>query len=192
MTRPDTRQRLLDAGLAVIHRHGFAATGVQAIAEAAGVPKGSFYNYFNSKEAFGVAVIDAYEARLAHAFALLGDTAQPPRRRLHGHFAALRDELAANRFAFGCFVANMAAEAASISEPLRLRLQHLLSQWSAALVEALAAAQAVGELRGGLAPDILADVLLDGWSGAIQRSKVDRSGRPLDSFAALLGQVVPP
>jgi len=65
---PEVRHRLLAAGLDLVHSRGFAASGVKDITDAAGVPKGSFYAYFPSKEAFGAAVLDHYwsdiEARL--------------------------------------------------------------------------------------------------------------------------------
>ena len=60
MARPNVRERLLDAGVEIFHRCGFNGCGVQEITEAAGVPKGSFYNHFASKEALGAAVLDRY------------------------------------------------------------------------------------------------------------------------------------
>src|SRR6516162_778949 len=51
MAKANVRERLLDAGLETLHRRGFNGCGVQEITEAAGVPKGSFYNHFESKEA---------------------------------------------------------------------------------------------------------------------------------------------
>src|SRR5690349_19908012 len=65
---PDVRRRLLDAGLALVHAHGFAASGIKDITDAAGVPNGSFCAYFASKEAFAAAILVYYwseiEARI--------------------------------------------------------------------------------------------------------------------------------
>ncbi len=61
--KPDTRSNLIQAGLQMIHAEGYSASGIQGIVERADVPKGSFYTYFDSKEAFGVEVIDAYSAQ---------------------------------------------------------------------------------------------------------------------------------
>jgi|SRR6516164_4874142 TetR/AcrR family transcriptional repressor of nem operon len=60
MAKINVRERLLDAGLETLHRCGFNGCGVQEIAETAGVPKGSFYNHFESKEALGAAVLERY------------------------------------------------------------------------------------------------------------------------------------
>jgi len=60
MARPGKKAELVEAGLDLLHRRGFSATSVADIAEAAGVPKGSFYNHFKSKDDFGSAVLDLY------------------------------------------------------------------------------------------------------------------------------------
>ncbi|MEA3087540.1 MAG: TetR/AcrR family transcriptional regulator, transcriptional repressor for nem operon, partial [Paraburkholderia sp.] len=56
----DFREKLLEAGVALFAETGYHGTGVKDIVERAGVPKGSFYNYFESKEAFGAAILDHY------------------------------------------------------------------------------------------------------------------------------------
>ena len=60
MARLNVREQLLSAGLDTLHRRGFNATSVQDITEAAGVPKGSFYNHFESKEALGAEAVVRY------------------------------------------------------------------------------------------------------------------------------------
>jgi len=52
----NTRKRIIETGAAIIHRKGFNHTGIQEILNAAKVPKGSFYNYFKSKEDFGLQI----------------------------------------------------------------------------------------------------------------------------------------
>jgi AcrR family transcriptional regulator len=53
-------ERLLAAGLDLFLRQGYNGTGIQQSTDQAGVPKGSFYNHFASKEAFGAAIVDLY------------------------------------------------------------------------------------------------------------------------------------
>ena len=57
---PNTRENLIRVGVGMLHESGYAATGIKEIVDAAGVPKGSFYNHFESKEAFGKEVVDFY------------------------------------------------------------------------------------------------------------------------------------
>ena len=61
--KADTPSNLVEAGLQMIHAQGYAATGIQSIVEYANVPKGSFYNHFTSKEAFGADVVAAFSDR---------------------------------------------------------------------------------------------------------------------------------
>ena len=85
-SNPEVRKRLLAAGLDLIHLRGFAASGVKEITDAAGVPKGSFYAYFPSKEAFASAILDAF------------NRAHEPKKLVFfhgGHFDAyVRDQVA--------------------------------------------------------------------------------------------------
>src|SRR5262249_24318548 len=69
--RPGLREQLLAAGLATFHERGFNATSVQDITDAAGAPKGSFYNHFESKEALAAEAVRRYAERGRKRFALL-------------------------------------------------------------------------------------------------------------------------
>ena len=62
MPRLNTREEIVQAGLKCLVEKGFNAVGVQEITDAAGVPKGSFYNHFESKEALGVEIVERYGA----------------------------------------------------------------------------------------------------------------------------------
>jgi len=56
----DTREALLRAGMLMLTESGFIRSGIDPILKSVGVPKGSFYHYFSSKEAFGLAVLARY------------------------------------------------------------------------------------------------------------------------------------
>src|SRR4029079_13041520 len=108
---PETRSRLLEKGGDLVSTRGFNATGVQEITAAAGVPKGSFYNYFDSKEAFAVAVLTEYsEAVVAEYWAILNQHVTPAFARTARYFAGLADFHERRRYAVGCLIGNMALE----------------------------------------------------------------------------------
>ena len=98
------RQRLLDAGLGLVHARGFAASGVKDVTDVAGVPKGSFYAYFPSKEEFGAAILNHYwsdiEARLLPILEANG----PARKLIIRFFLALTDDHESEDFLLGCLV----------------------------------------------------------------------------------------
>ncbi len=60
MNTKSTRDHLLDVGVELMHRNGYKATGLTEILQAAGVPKGSFYHHFGSKEDFAAAALEKY------------------------------------------------------------------------------------------------------------------------------------
>ena len=81
-----TKAALVDAGTQLILEQGYHHTGIQEVLQAAGVPKGSFYYYFPSKEAFGREVIAQFAAAYVERLERwLGETTQSPLTRLHRH-----------------------------------------------------------------------------------------------------------
>ena len=87
--KPNVRDQLLDTGLQLLHERGFNATSVQDITEAAGVPKGSFYNHFESKEDLGAEVVLRYLESSNETQAVLRDPELSPHARLRKYFEGL-------------------------------------------------------------------------------------------------------
>ncbi len=180
---PDVRNRLLAAGLDLVHARGFSASGVKDITDAAGVPKGSFYAYFPSKEAFAAAILEHYwadiEARLLPILAADGSAQE----RITCFFHALADEHEAGDFLLGCLIGNLSLELGGSSEPVRTELMRILDRWDAAVTECVRSGQRrSGGIRRDLAADELASRLIEAWEGAALRGKVTRSRAPYDRF----------
>src|ERR1700682_584956 len=86
-TTHSTKQRLLDAGLAMLLKHGYNDLGIQALLEATDTPKGSFYHHFKDKEDFALEVIDQYMGQVHAALDVcLGDKGRPPLDRVRRFF----------------------------------------------------------------------------------------------------------
>jgi TetR/AcrR family transcriptional repressor of nem operon len=180
---PETRSRLLKKGGDLVSTRGFNATGVQEITAAAGVPKGSFYNYFDSKEAFAVAVLTEYwDSVVATYGPILADHNMAPLARIARYFAGLAEFHERRRYAVGCLIGNMALEVTPTSEDVRIKLAAIYREWSAAITSCLREAQENGELPAGKDPGQLAVALIDTFEGAVMRAKVERSRAPFDSF----------
>lgn len=183
---PDVRPRLLAAGLALMQRSGFAGAGVREITEGAGVPKGSFYSYFPSKERFAVAVLRRYwEPIDRELLPGLTDTAHAPRERLVHFFRALGDEHEAQGFLLGCFVGRASLELAGSSDVARAELAAILDQWDTAVAGCISEAQRAGQVRRGADPAALAAVVVEAWQGAVLRGKIDRTRLAYDRFENL-------
>jgi TetR/AcrR family transcriptional repressor of nem operon len=173
------RNEIVVAALEQFHAHGYNAAGVKTITDAAGVPKGSFYNHFDSKETLAVEVLRVYgEGRLDE----LLNGADEPLARLRAHFETLRDQVVRHEFTRGCLLGNFGAEIADHSEVIRDGVAEGFRQWVAAISAALAQAQRDGAVRAGLDPETTARFLLNAWEGTLLRARADRSAEALDTF----------
>lgn len=185
MPNPNVRDKLLAAGLETMHRHGFNGCSVQDITQVASVPKGSFYNHFESKEALGAEVIDLYWQKAAASLRILSDEALPPLARLKRYFDALA-ELNSLSYAQGCLLGNFGAELSEQSRLVRDRLSSLIAGWTRAIECCVRDAQLVGEVRTDIDAAVLAAFLVNAWEGTVLRSKIDRDGRAIAQFSTVV------
>jgi TetR/AcrR family transcriptional regulator, transcriptional repressor for nem operon len=176
MTKPGQRDLLIDAAARLFHENGFGATGARDIAEAAGVPTGSFTNHFRSKEALGVAALDRYFARLAAMMAAtLGDVERAPAERLDAYFDLVSAKMAETGWRIGCLIPDLATELAARSDIVRDRLLSVM-QAQVASFEAV-----LRELVQDDADDVAAFCMF-AWHGTLLRMKVERDPAPIEQF----------
>lgn len=182
MPRESLKEPILAAALKVLQQKGFNATGVQDITEAAGVPKGSFYNHFESKEALGIEVLERYWQAGLNSLKILEDTDVAPVGRLKAYFHKLNLRARKLDYRYGCFIGNLGAEMSDQSPVFRKRLATIFGVWSRAIEACVREAQADGSLRRDLDAKTIASFLLNSWEGALLRSKVDHGWGPLGEF----------
>jgi TetR/AcrR family transcriptional repressor of nem operon len=183
---PEVRKRLLAAGLALIQLRGFAASGVKDITDAAGVPKGSFYAYFPSKEAFAAAILEHHWSDIETRLIPILEEGGLAQERITRFFHALADEHEAGDFLLGCLIGNLSLELGGSSEPVRAELVRILGGWNEALTACVRSGQGdTGNVRADLDAAELASLLVEAWEGAALRGKVTRSRLPYDRFEAV-------
>ncbi|MEK8093747.1 TetR family transcriptional regulator C-terminal domain-containing protein [Methylocystis sp. IM3] len=186
----DARKRLLDKGVAMMLAGGYHGTGLADILKAANVPKGSFYYYFASKEEFGAQAIEHYLAPfLRRLNERLADPSLNGLQALVAYFRDLAQELEANDFSGGCLLGNLMGEIGDSSPAARAALKKAVDRYRDLMAQGLARAQAEGAVRRDRDARAMADLLFDGWQGALLRMKIERSAEPLKSFveSTLLG-----
>jgi TetR/AcrR family transcriptional regulator, transcriptional repressor for nem operon len=180
----DLRTRLLDQGVALLTEKGYHGSGLQELVQSVGVPKGSFYNYFPSKEAFSAEVVAHYIApfirRLDHHLAREELTA---REALGAYFEELIDDAQRNDFKGGCLLGNLIGEVGEASGVRQASLRAAVHRYRDKLREGLFRAQREGSLRKDLDATEMADLLVNCWQGALLRMKVERSAAPLRQFS---------
>ncbi len=178
-----TREHLIEIGLERIHKIGYAATGVKEILDLAGVPKGSFYHYFPSKEAFAQEVLERYGSREAQRLeTILGDDKLPPLKRLRKYFNELISVYGQNGPVRGCLFGNMSVEVAEHSSAIQSLLSSAFGSWQQAIAVLLRSAVDQGDLPRSTKVDELASFLLNSYEGALVRSKAEKSDQPLETF----------
>lgn len=183
MTKEDTKAKIMAVGARIVHEKGFNNTGIQEILKAAGVPKGSFYFYFKSKEHFGLELIDFYLTVIREGTGRhFGDPDASPLKSLRDFF----DELTAIHLERGCKagcpVGNIAQEMADLSDAIREKTEHAFNQMKQGIKRCLEAAQAAGEIDPDTDCDDTADFILNSWEGALLRMKAQGDVKPLKIF----------
>ena len=186
MKRIHSKDEILQVGLDIILSKGFNATGVEAILKQANVPKGSFYNFFSSKEEFGLAIIDKYVAETGEHFgAIFNDESLPPLERVKKSFESRIWRFEGNDCTKGCLIGNLSLEMSDQYERVRERLEQALQGWAKALSRLLLQAQKEKTIPEDLDPEMLAENLISSFQGALLRSKVKKSPEPLKNFIYL-------
>jgi len=188
MARPvnlEVRSRLLSIGSQVVHSHGFNGCGVQDITLAAGIPKGSFYSYFASKEDFAAEILEECWGSIERRHGpIFYDARVRPLERISQFFHALVLEHAGHNFTLGCLIGNLALEMSGGSEQMRARLVDVLARWEGLLASCLREAQQRRELPEDRDPQMLASLMVEAWEGAVMRGKIEQSSGPFQRFEA--------
>jgi len=182
---------ILEKGGELVHKKRFNNTGIKEILEAAGVPKGSFYHYFESKEAFGLGLLDYYSGFfVSKAEECPTDSSVSPMERLKklfDHFLSLFESCGCS---MGCPIGNLAQEMGDLSETFRIRLEEIFLMMKASIVKVLTEAKQAGELADTIDVAASADFIINSWEGAITRMKVQKSIEPLKLFDRMIFECI--
>ena len=173
----DTREALLRSGMEMLTEQGFATTGIDAVLKRINVPKGSFYNYFKNKEAFGQEVLQQYALyfarKLDHCF--LNEQVSPM-QRISDFVEDAKSGMIKHEFRRGCLVGNLGQEIVVLPHSFRCELENILLDWQGRL------AVQQGQVHPDSDCDELAAFFWIGWEGAVLRAKLTQDVSPLDTF----------
>lgn len=181
----DTREHLLETGERLCMHRGFTGMGLSELLKTAEVPKGSFYHYFRSKEAFGVALLErhyaGYHQRLAAHFTS-GEGNY--RDRLLAYYQHTLTQFCQQGIISGCLTVKLSAEVCDLSETMREAMDKGASGIIALLADALERGRDERSLTFTGAALTQAQVLYALWLGANLQAKISRSAVPLESALA--------
>lgn len=181
----DTRALLIRSGVEVLTESGFAAAGIDGILKKVGVPKGSFYHYFKSKEDFGQVVIDNYASYFAAKLdKCLLDESIAPLQRIVKFADEAKQGIIKFEFKRGCLVGNLGQEVAILPDSYRLVLQNIFAVWESKMQTCLETAKQQGDIKQSINCVQQAEYFWIGWEGAVMRARLVQSVQPLDLYIA--------
>jgi TetR/AcrR family transcriptional repressor of nem operon len=177
-----TKQRLLDAGMAMLLKHGYHDLGIQALLEATETPKGSFYHHFRDKEDFALQVIEQYMGYVhAGLDACLGDESRPPLRRVRRFFEMTLQSYKKEGY-LGCLLGGLGQELSGVSDVFRRKVEECFSEIARRIAVCLEEARKKGEIPADSNPRRMAGLLVDCWEGAALRSRLRGDPAPLTAM----------
>ncbi|WP_250518995.1 TetR/AcrR family transcriptional regulator [Caballeronia sp. ATUFL_M1_KS5A] len=192
-TSTETREMLIRTGLEMLSERGLGATGIEQVLKKCGVPKGSFYYYFSSKNAFGHEVIDRYDAlwrrRLDRIFL---DASVTARQRVETYIADSIEGLRKFQYRRGCLIGNVAAELSGLDDSFRHKITAILDGWKNIVARCVQDGIDGREFRSDIEAGEIAEFFWTAWEGAILRAKLDQSPRHLEAFGRLFLQMTEP
>ncbi len=178
---PTTKDRILEAGAEIIHQKGYNHTGIQEVLNAAKVPKGSFYNYFKSKEDFGLQIIDRFQSQFDRlATEILEDVSMTPLQRIDRFLGASMEHFHNSNYTGGCPIGNLAQEMGDLSSAFRKKLGDAMDAMVRAYAKVLTKAQSSAEISEHLDVYAAAYFIVAGWHGAIIQMKLTQNLAPLE------------
>ena len=158
---------ILNTAQRIVGAKGFASVGLNQILGAAGIPKGSFYYYFPSKEAFGKDLLEHYfERELRQVDAILSNSDRSARDRLIAYWRFFRANQEHDDADGKCLAVKLGAEVSDMSEDMRLALKI----GTAAIVTRISRVLREGVADGSIAisgsANATAQTLYQLWMGA--------------------------
>lgn len=174
------RTKLLDQGVSMFMEQGYHGTGIQEVVDNVGIPKGSFYNYFKSKEDFGSKAITHYSDQFKEFLQSILETSKKDTlKSLNQFFDQLTKLFDEKDCRDGCLIGNFAAEISDSSTVGRETMSKCIGEWKDIMKEIIIRGQEKKVIRDDISPDEIADFLLNFLEGSLIRMKIEASTDPL-------------
>jgi len=179
MARPrrseSTRAALITAGINQLSIHGYHGTGIKQILDEVKVPKGSFYNFFASKEAFVAELIIYYSDNLLQQlnifFAGQGKTLSPLLKLKSINEMSFKS-FADKSFKHSCLIATLSADIDTDNHLCQQALLTSVDRCHKLISNLFIQAQQQNEVRDDISAQQLARLFWSTWQGALIRMKV--------------------
>ena len=182
--KEDNIKRILDLGIRVVSQKGYHHLGLRELLDTAGIPKGSFYYYFDSKEDFAQKVVLRYAKNIQEYLKLvLLDKSKRPTERFIALFDERLHSYSECAYKEGCLMGDLSNELAGQVSVIQITLEKEFISWEEVIAHCIKEGQEQGEFNQNLTANELAKFVLNSWEGALTRMKASRSKEPFELFA---------
>jgi TetR/AcrR family transcriptional repressor of nem operon len=187
----NNKQEIIKKSIHVMYLKGYNATSVKELADAAGIPKGSFYYYFKTKEEYAIETLNYYMNDMNfQKISLLEDDVVPPLDRIKNFYLSKIHKNENENYKLGCFLGNLSQELGDVNLEISIITDKLHKEMASRILKCILNAQENYNFKPVIEPIILADAIVNSWQGALVRMKSSRNNEPLDVFYNVLEQVL--
>lgn len=186
-TKEVTKNALLETGIQIMLEKGYTNTGIVEVLETTGIPKGSFYYYFDSKEDYGVQIIHYFDRNYSeHLRQFLENLSLSPLERIRSYCEQGIRSLENNQCRKGCLIGNLSQEMSDQSEIMRAHLEEVMNRWRNRFAQCIKEGQDAHEISSRIDHVKLAEFFQSAWHGAILRAKTTKTTEPLIAFMEVM------
>ena len=187
------KEEIIRKGSELFRKQGYHNTGISDILKACDIPKGSFYNYFNSKEDFAIKVLDHYgDVQLEFIKEKLRERELSPVERLMGYYKTLIDINEKEDLKNGCLVNNVSNEMGGLSGELAEAANRNFMKWVDIIARMVAKGQAISEIRNDMGALEIAEYIHGSFYGMLSRMKVTRNTDNLKDWHTMTFKFIAP
>ncbi len=185
--KTDRKNEIISDSIELMYLRGYNGTSVKDITDAAGIPKGSFYNYFSDKEQYAIDALDYYyTVMVKDKIDLLKDDKLKPLDRIREFYRSGIENLEQKGLKFGCFAGNLSEEMGDVSDSIAKAAAEFHSCIVSKILKNLIQATEEGTLSKNVDLGVLASFIVSSWQGAMLRMKTTNDSKVLDEFYTIL------
>ena len=176
------REEILQSGVEILTMKGFSGLGVQHVLKACGIPKGSFYNFFENKDAFVMEAIKLYNRKVKFILEQIdNDSTLNPIEKITKFYSISNDFFFNNSSLRTCPMMNIVSDGVENEAIIEL-IHSSIDMHKGFIAKWIESATTLELISNQIDPVRLTHMIYDNYHGAVLRMKYENSELPLNNF----------
>ena len=185
------KDEIIKASIDLMYLKGYNGTSVKDITDAAGIPKGSFYNYFEDKEQYAIDALHYYyNNNPVHKILLSTNKELEPLERIKKFFEKGIQNAVKKELKYGCFIGNLSQEMGDVTESISNAAADITKEIVLQVYKNLMESNEKGDLESKVDLKTLASFIISSWQGSLVRMKMAANKTALDDFYTILTEIL--